>query len=101
MSTKPCFSPLDLDQNSATQTNKSASRQSMFRNITKTRLCNVHKYFRDAKVENFQEKKFDAFLIVAQNTDYGYMLEPPWRGGSNKYPQSMFWINNKKYSIPL
>ena len=24
------------------------------------------------------------------------MLEPPQRGGSNKYPQSMFWIKNKK-----
>ena len=24
------------------------------------------------------------------------MLEPPRRGGSNKYPQSMFWSKNKK-----
>ena len=24
------------------------------------------------------------------------MLEPPHRGGSNEYPQSMFWIKNKK-----
>ena len=30
------------------------------------------------------------FLISAQNTDYGYSLEPPRRGGSNEYPQSMF-----------
>ena len=30
------------------------------------------------------------FLISAQNIDYGYSLEPPHRGGSNEYPQSMF-----------
>ena len=29
-------------------------------------------------------------LISAQNTDCGYSLEPPRRGGSNEYPQSMF-----------
>ena len=23
--------------------------------------------------------------------DCGYLLEPPRRGGSNKYPQSVFW----------
>ena len=31
------------------------------------------------------------FLISAQNIDYGYSLEPPHRGGSNGYPQSIFW----------
>ena len=30
------------------------------------------------------------FLISAQNMDCGYSLEPPRRGGSNEYPQSMF-----------
>ena len=30
------------------------------------------------------------FLIIAQNIDCGYTLEPPCRGGSNEYPQSMF-----------
>ena len=30
------------------------------------------------------------FLISAQNTDCWYSLEPPRRGGSNEYPQSMF-----------
>ena len=30
------------------------------------------------------------FLISDQNTDCGYSLEPPRRGGSNEYPQSMF-----------
>ena len=36
------------------------------------------------------------FLIFAQNIDCGYTLEPPRRGGSNEYPQSMFWSKNKK-----
>ena len=30
------------------------------------------------------------FLISAKNIDCGYSLEPPRRGGSNEYPQSMF-----------
>ena len=31
------------------------------------------------------------FHISSQNIDCGYLLEPPRRGGSNEYPQSMFW----------
>ena len=30
------------------------------------------------------------FLISASSIDCGYSLEPPRRGGSNEYPQSMF-----------
>ena len=52
--------------------------------------------FNVVKNENFQWKCFDIFLIFAQNIDCGYTLEPPRRGGSNEYPQSMFWSKNKK-----
>ena len=38
------------------------------------------------------------FLISAQNVDCGYSLEPPRTGGSNKYPQSMFWAEIWKIS---
>ena len=34
------------------------------------------------------------FSYFAQNLDCGYTLEPPRRGGLNKYLQSMFWIKN-------
>ena len=38
------------------------------------------------------------FVISAQNIDCGCSLEPPRRGGSNEYPQSMFWAEIwKKY----
>ena len=38
------------------------------------------------------------FLISAQNIDWGDSLEPPRRGGSNEYSQSMFWAETgKKY----
>ena len=30
------------------------------------------------------------FLFLLQNIECGYSLEPPRRGGSNVYPQSMF-----------
>ena len=38
--------------------------------------------------------------MSAQNIDCGYLLEPPRRGSSNEYPQSMFLSRNiKKYQI--
>ena len=52
--------------------------------------------FKVVKTENFQLKNSDIFLIFAQNIDCGYTLEPPHRGGSNEYQQSMFWSKNKK-----
>ena len=45
--------------------------------------------FKVVKNEDFQWKRFDNFLIFAQNIDCGYMLESPRRGGSNEYPQSI------------
>ena len=52
-------------------------------------------------MENFQLKFFYIFLIFAPNIDCGYTLEPPWRGGSNEYPQSMFGAEIRKIGIPL
>ena len=52
-------------------------------------------------MENLLLKNFDIFLSFAQNIDCGYTLESPRRGGSNEYPQSMFWSKNKKKGIPL
>ena len=43
-----------------------------------------------SKTENFEIKNSDIFYIFAQNIDCGYSLEPPRRGGSNEYPQTMF-----------
>ena len=47
-------------------------------------------------LKNFLLKNLDIFLIFAQNIDCGYTLEPPRRGGSNEYAQSMFCSKNKK-----
>ena len=68
----------------------------MFLFITKTCPCNTQKFLKLYKNENFQLKNFDIFFIFAQNIDCGYTLEPPRRGGSNEYPQSMFWSKIKK-----
>ena len=51
------------------------------------------------KTENFKIKMSDIFQISAQNIDCGYSLEPPRRGGSNEYPQSMFLSRNKKNNV--
>ena len=51
------------------------------------------------KTENFQIKNSDISHVSAQNIDCGYSLEPPRRGGSNEYPQSMFSSRNKKNNV--
>ena len=56
----------------------------------------INRYFLALKIQNFQLINFEIFLIFAQNIDCGHTLEPPRRGGSNEYPQSMFWSKNKK-----
>ena len=38
------------------------------------------------------------FLLLLKNIDCGYSLEPPRRGGSNEYPQSMLWAEIWKLS---
>ena len=42
------------------------------------------------KTGKFPDKNYDIFHISAQNIDCGYSLEPPRRGGSNEYSQSVF-----------
>ena len=44
-------------------------------------------------------KNSSSFHISVQNIDCGYSLEPPRRGGSNEYPQSMFLRRNKKIYV--
>ena len=65
--------------------------------------CSVKKFITKTCLYNFEPLKphfyivklgftgvYIIFLISAQNIDCGYSLEPPRRGGSNEYPQSMF-----------
>ena len=51
------------------------------------------------KMAIFQIKHSDIFHISAQNIYCGYSLEPPRRGGSNEYPQSMFLRRNNKNNV--
>ena len=68
--------------------------------ITKTCLFKYTENF-TTKNENFQIKNSNIFFlyISAQNIDCGYPLEPPRRGGSNTYPQSMFLSRNKENNV--
>ena len=63
----------------------------------KTRLFKYIENF--TKKENFQVKNSENFHISSQNIACGYSLEPPRRGGSNEYPQSMFLSRNKKINV--
>ena len=69
-----------------------------FLDITKTAYSNILKILQPKK-QNFQIKYSDIFHISAQNIDCVYSLEPPWRGGSNEYPQSMFLANKRKNNV--
>ena len=66
--------------------------------ITKTRLFKYIENF-TMKKGKFSDKKICYFHIPAQNIDCGHSLEPPRRGGSNEYPQSMFLSRNKKNNV--
>ena len=61
--------------------------------ITKTRLFKyIENFTTKKKRENFQIKNSDIFhIFFSQNIDCRYSLEPPRRGGSNEYSQSMFF----------
>ena len=48
-------------------------------------------------MKNFQIKNIPIFnIFLIKNIDCGYSLEPPRRGGSNEYPQSMFLAEIRK-----
>ena len=47
----------------------------------------------------FQLNNSSSFYISTQNIDCGYSLEPPRRGGSNEYSQSMLLSRNKKNNV--
>ena len=64
----------------------------------KTRLFQIYRKFHLQKLK-ISDKKTDIFQISAQNIDCGYSLEPPRRGGSNEYPQSMLLSRNKKNNV--
>ena len=66
--------------------------------LRKQAYSNMLKIF-PPKNENFPIKISDMFHISAQNTDCGYSLEPPRRGGSKEYPQSEFLSRNKKNNV--
>ena len=75
-----------------------------FYNMSKHTITKTYLYNFDPLKPHFYIVKlgftgvYIIFLISAQNIDCGYSLEPPRRGGSNEYPQSMFWAEIWKIS---
>ena len=64
--------------------------------ITKHSFYSTKKYEEKILHLDFQLASITrTFNMFAQNIVCGYTLEPPRRGGSNEYPQSMFWNKNK------
>ena len=71
----------------------------LFLNHYENTPIQIYWNFLPSKNENFQIKNSNIFHISARNIGCGYSLEPPWRGGSNEYPQSMFLRRNKKNNV--
>ena len=55
--------------------------------------------FTSKKLKIFRLKTLIFFHISAQNIDCGYSLEPPRRGGSNEYLQTMFYAVIRKNNV--
>ena len=68
------------------------------KSLRKHAYSNILKFL-PPKNENFQMKNSDNLHISAQIINCGYSLEPPRRGGSNEYPQTMFLSRNKKNNV--
>ena len=69
-----------------------SGQQRPWKDITRTYLYNfdpLKPHFYVVKLE--LTGVYIIFLISAQKHRLWYSLEPPRRGGSNEYPQSMFW----------
>ena len=84
----------------------SESPLSAWRNVASLIVQNItiHAYSNILKISppktgSFQIEILIFFHISAQNIDCGYSLEPPRRGGSYEYPQSMFFSRNKKNNV--
>ena len=71
----------------------------VMKSLRKHICSNILKILPPKKNENFQIKILIFFIFLLENIDCGYSLEPPRRGGSNEYPQSMFSSRNKKNNI--
>ena len=74
---------------------KGSDQPAHLSSITKTHLF---KYIENFSSKNLKisDKKLWYFHISVQNIDCGYSLELPQWGGSNEYPQSMFWAEIRK-----
>ena len=66
----------------------------------------LRKHAYSNNIENFTTKNWKNsgkilifFLFLLKSIDYGYLLEPPRRGSSNEYPQSMLLSRNKKNKV--
>ena len=58
----------------------------------------IYRKFHFQILKVFKYKTF-IFSHFCQNVDCGYSLEPPRRGDSNEYQQSMFLSRNKKNNV--
>ena len=70
--------------------------------ITKICLFKYTENFTTKKKKwKFSDKRIWYFSYFCSNIDCGYSLEPPRRGGSNEYPQSILLSKNKKNKVYL
>ena len=75
--------------------------QAVCHSLQKHVLAIYREFLKCKKMKILMEKKIDIFYIFAQNIQCAYILEPLCKGGSNEYPQCIFWVKNKKIRYTL
>ena len=94
----------DIDQKKVEKMSRKKHNNKLYDNT----LIQIYIEHFTTKYWKFSDKISDSFFffffffffhISAQNIDCGYSLEPPRRGGSNEYPQSIFLSRNKKNNV--
>ena len=67
--------------------------------ITKTRLFTYIESFTSKNWKFSDQNLWYVIIFLLKNINCGYSLEPPQRGGSYVYPQSLFLSSNKKNNV--
>ena len=92
----------DVTQNTKPKTqNMKLRRQNtgVTSTITKTRLYNFDPLTPLLYSKTGVYRRYTlVFSLLLKNIDFGATFEPPPRGGSNEYPQSLFWAELWKIS---
>ena len=96
-----CYNISSIGRHITRQQEHGVKRHILQNTLWKHAYSDILKISPPKTLRKFSDKNSDICHTTARNIDCGYSLEPPHRGGSNGYPQSMFLNRNKKIMYTL